>query len=99
MAQSVLPLPEEARKEQTKRRRANKISSYHLTGDKTIKFIKEADHRVKEKEIKDKKTENIKKEAVKQAWTAERKAKLKMKPKYKKVLTCLTVVTCLTLIM
>ena len=64
-----------------------------------MKFIKEADHRAKEKEIKDNKTENIKKEAVKQAWAAERKAKLKMKPKYKKVLTRLIVVTCLTLIM
>ena len=46
--------------------------------DKTMKYIKEADERAKEKELKDKKTENIKKEAVKQARAAERKAK-KMK--------------------
>ena len=43
-----------------------------------MKYTKEADERAKEKELKDKKTENIKKEAVKQAWAAERKAK-KMK--------------------
>ena len=44
-----------------------------------MKYIKEADVRAKEKELKDKKTENIKKEAVKQAWAAERKANQKMK--------------------
>ena len=77
MAESVLPLPEEARKveKETKRRSANKVPSYHLTGDKTMKYIKEADERAKEKELKDKKTENIKKEAVKQAQATERKAK------------------------
>ena len=78
MAESVLPLPEEAKKVETKRRPANKVPSYHLTGDKTMKYIKEADERAKEKELKDKKTENIRKEAVKQARHAERKAK-KMK--------------------
>ena len=79
MAESVLPLPEEARKVETKRRSANKVPSYHLTGEKTMKYIKEADVRAKEKELKDKKTENIKKEAVKQARAAERKANRKMK--------------------
>ena len=78
MAESLLPLPEEARKLETKRR-ANKVPSYHLTGDKTMKYIKEADERAKEKELKDKKTENIKKEAVKQAQAAERKANRKTK--------------------
>ena len=78
MAESILPLPEEARKVETKRRSANKVSSYHLTGDKTMKYINEVNERTKEKELKDKKTENIKKEAVKQARAAERKAK-KMK--------------------
>ena len=66
MAKCVLPLPEGARKVETKRRPANKVPSYHLTGDKTMKYIKEADERAKEKELKDKKTEYIKKEAVKQ---------------------------------
>ena len=80
MAESVLPLPE-AKKVETKRRPANKVPSYHLTGDKTMKYIKEADERAKEKELKDKKTENIKKEAVKQAQAAERKAQ-KMKNSY-----------------
>ena len=74
MAESVLPLPEEARKVETERRSANKVPSYHLTGEKAMKYIKEAIVRAKEKELKDKKTENIKKEAVKQARAAERKA-------------------------
>ena len=42
-----------------------------------MKFIKEADARAKEKEIKDKKTETIKREAVKKAWEIERKKKMK----------------------
>ena len=75
MAESVLPLPEEARKVETKRRSGNKVPSYHLTGDKTMKYIKAAVESTKEKELKDKKTENIKKEAVKEAQIAERKAK------------------------
>ena len=79
MAESVLPLPEEARKVETKSRSANKVPSYHLTGDKTMKYIKEADERAKEKELKDKKTENIKNQAVKQAQAAERKANQKTK--------------------
>ena len=79
MVESVLPLPEEARKIETKRRSANKVPSYHLTGEKTMKYIKEAAVRVKEKELKDTKTENIKKEAVKQAQAAERKANQKTK--------------------
>ena len=58
-----------------------------------MKYIKEADERAKEKELKDKKTENIKKEAVKQAWAAERKAR-----KTKKIVTRLKVFTHLTLV-
>ena len=58
-----------------------------------MKYIKEADEGAKEKELKDKKTENIKKEAVKQAWAAERKAK-----KNEKIVTRSKAVTRLTLV-
>ena len=65
MTESVLPLPEEARKAEAKRRSANKVPSYQLTGDKSMKYIKEVDERAKEKELKDKKTENIKERSSK----------------------------------
>ena len=42
-----------------------------------MKFIKEADARAKEKELKDKKTEAIKKKAVKKARQIERQNKTK----------------------
>ena len=77
MAEKVLPLPKDGRKVESKRRQPQKVPSYHLTGDKSMKFIKEADARAKEKELKDKKTETIKKEAVKKARALERKNKMK----------------------
>ena len=45
------------------RRGGLKVPSYHLTSPETIKFIKEADARQKEKEQKVQETEKIKKEA------------------------------------
>ena len=83
-----MPLPEKGRKVQTKRRSAQKVPSYHLTGDKTMKYIKEANDRVKEKELKDKKTENIKKEA----WGCRKGGKTKNETKVKKIVTCLKIV-------
>ena len=61
------------------RRGGLKVPSYHLTSPETIKFIKEADARQKEKEQKVQETEKIKKEAVKEARQAARKEK-KAKP-------------------
>ena len=52
-----------------------KVPSYHLTGAKSMEYIKKADARTKEKEEKDKKTELVKKEAVKKLRLEERKAK------------------------
>ena len=52
-----------------------KVPSYHLTGAKSMEYIKKADARIKEKEEKDKKTELVKKEAVKKLRLEERKAK------------------------
>ena len=62
---------------ESKRRQPQKVPSYHLTGNKSMKFIKEADARAKEKELRDKKTEAIKKEAVKKARQIERQNKTK----------------------
>ena len=54
-----------------------KVPSFHLTGAETMKFIKEADIRAKEKEAKQKEKEEIKtkalKEAQKQKWKQKRK--------------------------
>ena len=69
----MLPLPKDDKENQTKRRvPPKKVPSYHLTGAKSMEYIKKADARTKEK---DKKTELVKKEAVKKLRLEERKAK------------------------
>ena len=80
LANKVAPLPEGNRKEPT-RRQPKKVPSYHLTSPKSMQFIKEADDREKIKEEKDRKTELVKKEAVKNLRKNERKTKTKMKKK------------------
>ena len=71
-------MPKGNRKETT-RRQPKKVPSYHLTSPKSMQFIKEADDRAKIKEEKDRKTELVKKEAVKNLRKIERKTKTKMK--------------------
>ena len=71
----MLPLPKDDKENKTKRRVQKKVPSYHLTGAKSMEYIKKADVRTKEKEEKDKKTELVKKEAVKKLRLAERNAK------------------------
>ena len=80
LANKVAPLPEGNRKEPT-RRQPKKVPSYHLTSPKSnqMQFIKEADDRAKIKEEKDRKTELVKKEAVKNLRKNERKTKMKTK--------------------
>ena len=64
-------MPEGNRKEPT-RRQPKKVPSYHLTSPKSMQFIKEADD-------KDRKTELVKKEAVKNLRKNERKTKMQTK--------------------
>ena len=71
-------MPEGNRKEPT-RRQSKKVPSFHLTSPKSMQFIKEADDRAKIKEEKDRKTELVKKEAVKNLRKNERKTKTKTK--------------------
>ena len=71
LANKVAPLPEGNRKEPT-RRQPKKVPSYHLTSPKSMQFIKEADD-------KDRKTELVKKEAVKNLRKNERKTKMQTK--------------------
>ena len=74
----LLPEAKNSRKEPT-RKPPKKVPSYHLTGSKSMEFIKEADATAKEKEEKERKTDLVKKEAVRQLRTEERKAKTKGK--------------------
>ena len=74
----MAPLPEGNRKEPT-RRQPKKVPSYHLTSPKPMQFIKEADDSAKIKEEKDRKTELVKKEAVKTYEKMKEKTKTKMK--------------------
>ena len=60
--------------QQKKRRVPVTAPEYHLTGDKSIKFIAEADKRKKEKITNDTKLNKIKVEAVKAAKAKDRKA-------------------------
>ena len=62
-----------------KRKQPAKVPSLHLTGEKSMKFIKEADARTKAKEARVAKEDIIKKEAVKKSRAEERKAKQKPK--------------------
>ena len=61
MAKEVLSLPEGGRRQSCGRRAPKKVPSFHLTGAETMKFIKEANIRAKEKEAKQKEKEEIKK--------------------------------------
>ena len=78
LAGKLLPIPEDGRREPT-RRQAKKVPSWHLTGKKTIQYVKEADSRSKEKKAKVEKENIIKKEAVDKHRAAERKASKKRK--------------------
>ena len=73
----MLPLPKDDKENQTKRRAPKKVPSYHLTGAKSMEYIKEADARTKEKEEKDKKTELVKKRSSKETQIIRKKGKMK----------------------
>ena len=83
LAKRVLPLPEKGRKTVTTRRPPRKVPSYHLTGAQSMKYIKEADARAKEKSTEAEKMDKVKKEAVKNAKAAERK-KIQQKKGHRK---------------
>ena len=67
----------EGRRQSSGRRAPKKVPSFHLTGAETMKFIKEADIRAKEKEAKQKEKEEIKTKALKEAQKQKRKQKRK----------------------
>ena len=76
----MLPLPKVGSgRREPKRKQPKKVPSLHLTGEDSMKFIKEADARTKAKEARVAKEDKIKKEAVKNSRAVERKAKKKPK--------------------
>ena len=79
IAKSMVYLPEANKRKEPTRRPPKKVPSYHLTSSKSMEFIKEADTRAKAKEEKERKTDLVKKEAVKKLRNQERKAKMKGK--------------------
>ena len=69
-----LPKKDFSQEVQQKKRRAPATApDYHLTGDKSMKFIAEADQRKKEKIANDTKLNKIKVEAVKAAKAKDKK--------------------------
>ena len=68
----LVTLPKKQEKARTRRKPA-KVPDWHLTGNKTMKYIKEAQARQEEKQKKEEKYDKIKKEAVKNAKQSERK--------------------------
>ena len=71
----MIPLPKDDKENKTKRRVQKKVPSYHLTGAKSMEYIKKADARTKEKEEKDKKTELVKKRSSKKTQIGRKKCK------------------------
>ena len=69
-ATELVTLPKKQEKASTRRKLA-KVPDWHLTGNKTMKYIKEAQTRQEEKQKKEEKYEKIKKEAVKSAKQSE----------------------------
>ena len=69
-----LPKKDFSKVQQKKRRAPATAPEYHLTGEKSMKFIAEADERKKEKMANDSKLNKIKVEAVKEAKAKEKKA-------------------------
>ena len=53
------------------RRKPAKVPEWHLTGKKTMQYIKEAQARQEEKQKKEEKYDKIKKEAIKNAKQSE----------------------------
>ena len=74
-----MPLPTKGRKKETTRRPSKKVPNFHLTGVESMKYIKEADARAKEKSKEAQEMETVKKEAVKAAKAAKRKPRAKPK--------------------
>ena len=68
-----LPKKDFSKVQQKKRRAPATAPEYHLTGEKSMKFIAEADERKKEKMANDSKFNKIKVEAVKEVKAKERK--------------------------
>ena len=68
-------------KQTPKRRVTSTAPEYHLTGEKSIKFIEDADKRKKQKDATEEKFNKIKVEAVKEAKAKERRERKAPKAK------------------
>ena len=72
-------MPRDARKESPKRIATKKLPSSHLTGNKTMLCVKEANTRLQKKKEKVEKENKVKKEAVEKHTAAERRSNKKQK--------------------
>ena len=80
LADKVVPLPRGARKAQPKRVvTTKKLPSWHLTGSKTMAYVKEANDRSMKKKEEVEKENKVKKEAVNKFRASEQKANKKRK--------------------
>ena len=79
MTTKIAPLPRNARKESPKRTATKKLPSWHLTGNKTMLYVKEANTRSQKKKEKVEKENKVKKEAVEKHRAAERRSNKKRK--------------------
>ena len=68
-------MPRDARKESPKRTATKKLSSWHLTGNKTMLYVKEANTRLQKKKEKVEKENKVNKEAMEKHRAAERRSK------------------------
>ena len=75
MAAKISPIPAGARKGSPKRKPGPKVPSWHLTGKKTMQYVKEANTRSQVKKEKADKEDKVKKEAVDKHRANERASK------------------------
>ena len=81
-ARDLVESPKKPQPERLKRKTSTKVPSWHLTGEKAMKYITDASRRKEEERVKEEKYDKARKEAVSKVKSEEQKTSKKV--------TCLT---------
>ena len=77
-ARDLVKSPKKSTPEGPKRKAPTKVPSWHLTGDRAMQYITDANKRQEERREKEKKYETARKQAVSKVKTEEQKLKPKV---------------------
>ena len=77
-ARDLVESPKKPQPEGPKRKTPTKVPSWHLTGEKAMKYITDASKRKEEKRVKEEKYDKARKEAVSKVISEERKMSKKV---------------------